>query len=164
MYSRKISDTLYELVYNDIPYQISFSLIEETEIKITMKNINPCRLPSSTYTSSFTLDDLINKSKYFRMCGNISNAMTHLSAMLRFNRFEITECEDKLYFKLKITCAVPHRITFELDKVEVSKDEVFNEVCQSIKNVVLDFKVLDNDMDALNERLLGLCKKVDIVV
>ena len=59
-----------------------------------------------------------------------------------------------MYFKLKITCAVPHRIIFMLDKVEVSEDEVFHDVCQLF--IILDFKVHNSDMFNLNKKLLIL--------
>ena len=152
MNSQKLSDNLYLLTSENWSYELSTSIKDEKELVIHIKNVDPCSVPSTEFEVSLTHENLISLSNYFKMCDDIAEAQVHFGAMLRFNRFDINELDNILYFKLKMTCAIPEKITFTLNKIEKAEDQIISELGISLRNLIKDIKHLETTTETFNKK------------
>jgi hypothetical protein len=153
MNSQKLSDNLYLLTSETWSYELSTTISDNSELVIHIKNVSPFVVPSTEFEAAFSLEDLINLSNYFKMCDDIAEAQVHFGAMMRFNRFDINEIENVLYFKLKMTCAIPEKITFTLNKQEKSEDQIISELGVTLRNLIKDIQDLETKTETLNTKL-----------
>jgi hypothetical protein len=111
--------------------QLNFELILENKsiiFQITRQN----SIPYSSYLSEFSLDDLQNKSNFFKVFDNILDAYIDLKQRLNDKHYKVIIKEDKIIISIKTNV---YKSDFDLEILQKQQDisKTVEELCFIIK-------------------------------
>ena len=118
-------------------------------------------LNKKIYISSFSLEELKNKSKFFRMFDSVQETYKDIKLLLDQNSFYIRTYEKSITLCIKNQIGIEYDIVFPLQEGSVDIKEIVNELCE--KNINLEKKVdrLEKKIIEINEINLKHEKKID---
>ena len=97
----------------NIYFSLEISVISEKKIeKILFRALEKSSISKVIYTNRFNFEELLKKSKVFKMCENVKEAYEIIQQKFKDN--EITVCFDKDDFKIIIEFILPNK---KVDKV-----------------------------------------------
>ena len=111
--------------------QLNFELILENKsiiFQITRQN----SIPYSSYLSEFSLDDLQNKSNFFKVFDNILDAYIDLKQRLNDKNYKLIIKKDKIIISIKTNV---YKSDFDLEILQKQQDisKTVEELCFIIK-------------------------------
>ena len=118
-------------------------------------------LNKKIYISSFSLEELKNKSKFFRMFDSVQETYKDIKLLLDQNSFYIRTYEKSITLCIKNQIGIEYDIVFPLQEGSVDIKEIVNELCE--KNINLEKKVdrLEKKINEIIEINLKHEKKID---
>ena len=135
-------------------------------IKAKKEILNSIHNGLSYYENSFSLEDLINKSKPFKLCDTIDEALNIFIDILKANKAFLNQTKkeiqinNSLIFIIKISLpgGQEEDVELELDPKIMDKDEYINELIKIIEKLVKENEELKYD-NAVKNNEIKLFKK-----
>ena len=106
------------------------------------------------YNGSFSLEELKNKSKFFKMFDSVQETYKDIKLLLDQNSFYIQTYEKSIALCIKNQIGIQYDIAFPLKEGEIDIKEIVYELCE--KNINLEKKI-----DILTEKNLNLEKQIN---
>ena len=140
-------------------YNITINFTQNFEIKAESGET----LNKKIYNGSFSLEELKNKSKFFKMYDSIEDTYNDIKLLLVQNSFYIQTYEKSIAFCIKKQIVIPYDIIFPLKENFMDIKEIVTELYE--KNINLEKKVdeLESKINEINmkfEKKIGDLEKV----
>ena len=128
-------------------------------------------LNKKIYNASFSLEELKNKSKFFRMFDSIEDTYNDIKLLLDQNSFYIQTYEKSITFCIKKQIGIQYDIVFPLKESSVDLKEIVAELCE--KNNELENKIniltekninLENKLNEINIKVDNLEKQIKNII
>ena len=131
-------------------YNVIINFTKSFDIKVEYGE----SLNKKIYNGSFTLEELKNKSKFFKMFDSVQETYNDIKLLLDQNSFYIQTYEKSITLCIKKQLGIQYDIVFPLKEGSVDIKEIVAELCE--KNIVLERKI-----DILTEKNLNLEKQIN---
>lgn len=119
---------------DECKYVIQLSLTEDHIVfKITENGENG--VPSRKYVNEFTLEDLLSKSKLFKMFDSISETKELFNHVLTTNSYTINKSSNCLVFKFNLNSFKSEDISLSIAQLSLNEDIALNGLCNSVSNL-----------------------------
>ena len=150
---------------SSINYDINIDFSENLNIKAQTKN----QFPQKIFNASFSLYDLKNKSKFFKMFDSIEESFNDIKIISEQKSFYIRSNESSIILCIKKQLGIPDDIIFPLQKQSSDISKVVEELC--LKNNNLEKKIseletkvnqLENELKINNTNLLNLSSELGL--
>ena len=128
---------------------IFLDLSKDFNITVQVKD----SFPKKIYNSSFSLDRLKNKSKFFKIYDSFSELLNDLKTMLEQKSFFIKSFEKSLAFCIKKQIGISNDIIFPLKEKSSDINEVVEELCKKSLNLEKRVEELENEIKRINKEL-----------
>ena len=167
----------YYLPLNNNIYSINVIKDEnKKKIIIKAKNESTTNFVNNLYyyENSFSLEELITKSKPFKLCDTIDDALQIFIDIFQRNKVFLNkvfqegnyndELDDVIFFVIKISLpgGQEQDVEFELKKQNFNKDEYINELIKIIQKLSAENEELKYDNENKNNEIKLLKKKLGI--
>ena len=126
--------------------------------QITEKGEND--LPSRKYENEFTLEDLLAKSKLFKMFDEISETKDLFNHVLITNTYTINKSSNRLLFNFNLNSFKSEEISLSIPQLSLNQDTALTGLCNSVSNLnkrYIDYQVkyeqLKQTTEILEERM-----------
>ena len=131
-------------------YNVIINFTKSFDIKVEYGE----SLNKKIYNGSFTLEELKNKSKFFKMFDSVQETYNDIKLLLDQNSFYIQTYEKSIALCIKNQIGIQYDIVFPLKEGEIDIKEIVYELCE--KNINLEKKI-----DILTEKNLNLEKQIN---
>ena len=119
---------------DECKYVIQLSLTEDHIVfKITENGENG--VPSRKYVNEFTLEDLLSKSKLFKMFDSISETKELFNHVLTTNSYTINKSSNCLVFKFNLNSFKSEDVSLSIAQLSLNEDIALNGLCNSVSNL-----------------------------
>ena len=119
---------------DECKYVIQLSLTEDHIVfKITENGENG--VPSRKYVNEFTLEDLLSKSKLFKMFDSISETKDLFNHVLTTNTYTINKSSNCLVFKFNLNGFKSEDVSLSIAQLSLNEDIALNGLCNSVSNL-----------------------------
>ena len=127
-------------------YNIIINFTKSFDIKVEYGE----SLNKKIYNGSFTLEDLKNKSKFFKMFDSVQETYKDIKLLLDQNSFYIQTYEKSITLCIKKQIGIQYDIVFPLKEGSVDIKEIVAELCE--KNIILEKRIviLENEIKEIN--------------
>ena len=174
--SRIISDNFY-LELDDILYSINISKNESSDkIIISAQNETESDVVNNSnyFENSFSLEDLISKSKPFKLCDTIDDAVDIFEDIFKAskafldykkedeNNEKIIKTSIILIIRVSLPGGKEENVEFELSQKKLDKDIYINELLQLIEKLHKENEELKQENDIKNNEIKLLKNKFGI--
>ena len=160
---------------NNNIYNINLDLSLNFDITAEYNNI----FPKKIYKNIFTLEELKNKSNFFKIYNNIRDSYEDIKSLLEQNKFYIQTKNNLLIFSIKKQIGIAYDIHFDLKEEKTDINSIVYELCSKynnleksnnelkLKNIILENNIydlklksqnLENQINELNSKIINLEK------
>ena len=115
-------------------------------------------LNKKIYNGSFSLEELKNKSKFFKIYDSIEDTYNDIKLLLAQNSFYIQTYEKSIAFCIKKQIGIQYDIMFPLKEESMDIKEILSELFE--KNINLEKKIVTLETK-INEINIKFEKKID---
>ena len=147
--------TSFETILNSQKY--SYQVVTQfssNELVISLKDLDPTNIPSFTYQGKFTLEDLTNKSKIFKIFDSVTEIPETLKELLEKGKYKLNKTNEVLNLKLTLVNVYKEEeIDLELYRVVMDNDSIIEELSEGISKMnkkVMEYAKLYNEMKKLH--------------
>ena len=175
-YASKNNNNFYLTLYNNIysTYVTEDENKEKIIIKVKNESTNNNINHIYYYENSFSLEELITKSKPFKLCDTIDDALQIFIDILKGNKAFLNRVEQEenynndidntLLFIIKISLpgGQEQDVEFELNKKNMNKDEYINELVKIIEKLNIENEELKYELFNKNNEIKLLNKKLGV--
>ena len=134
-------------------YQV-VTQFSSNELVIRLKDLDPTNIPSFTYQGKFTLEDLTNKSKIFKIFDSVTEIPETLKELLEKGKYKLNKTNEVLNLKLTLVNVYKEEeIDLELYRVVMDNDSIIEELSEGISKMnkkVMEYAKLYNEMKKLH--------------
>lgn len=134
-------------------YQV-VTQFSSNELVISLKDLDPTNIPSFTYKGKFTLEDLTNKSKIFKIFDSVTEIPETLKELLEKGKYKLNKTNEVLNLKLTLMNVYKEEeIDLELYRVVMDNDSIIEELSEGISKMnkkVMEYAKLYNEMKKLH--------------
>ena len=134
-------------------YQV-VTQFSSNELVISLKDLDPTNIPSFTYQGKFTLEDLTNKSKIFKIFDSVTEIPETLKELLEKGKYKLNKTNEVLNLKLTLVNVYKEEeIDLELYRVVMDNDSIIEELSEGISKMnkkVMEYAKLYNEMKKLH--------------
>ena len=168
----KINEDKFYIPLNSELYSINITKNKNNDkliIKAKKEIINSIHNSLNYYENTFSLEDLINKSKPFKLCDTIDEALNIFMDILKANKAYLNHIEEEkeiqinnnLIFVIKISLpgGQEEDVEFELLPKIMDKDEYIGELIKIIEKLVKENEELKYENDIKDNEIKLLKKK-----
>ena len=168
----KINEEKFYIPLNSELYSINITKNKNNDkliIKAKKEIINSIHNSLNYYENTFSLEDLINKSKPFKLCDTIDEALNIFMDILKANKAYLNHIEEEkeiqinnsLIFVIKISLpgGQEEDVEFELLPKIMDKDEYIGELIKIIEKLVKENEELKYENDIKDNEIKLLKKK-----
>ena len=92
-------------------------------------------VPSRKYVNEFTLEDLLSKSKLFKMFDLISETKDLFNHVLTTNTYTINKSSNCLVFKFNLNSFKSEEISLSIPQLSLNEDIALTGLCNSVSNL-----------------------------
>ena len=168
----KINEDKFYIPLNSELYSINITKNKNNDkliIKAKKEILNSIHNSLNYYENTFSLEDLINKSKPFKLCDTIDEALNIFMDILKANKAYLNHIEEEkeiqinnsLIFVIKISLpgGQEEDVEFELLPKIMDKDEYIGELIKIIEKLVKENEELKYENDIKDNEIKLLKKK-----
>ena len=124
------------------------------ELVISLKDLDPTNIPSFTYQGKFTLEDLTNKSKIFKIFDSVTEIPETLKELLDKGKYKLNKTNEVLNLKLTLMNVYKEEeIDLELYRVVMDNDSIIEELSEGISKMnkkVMEYAKMYNEMKKMH--------------
>ena len=127
-------------------YNVIINFTKSFDIKVEYGE----SLNKKIYNGSFTLEELKNKSKFFKIYDSVQETYNDIKLLLDQNSFYIQTYEKSITLCIKKQIGIQYDIVFPLKEGSVDIKEIVAELCE--KNIILEKRIviLENEIKEIN--------------
>ena len=127
-------------------YNVIINFTKSFDIKVEYGE----SLNKKIYNGSFTLEELKNKSKFFKIYDSVQETYNDIKLLLEQNSFYIQTYEKSITLCIKKQIGIQYDIVFPLKEGSVDIKEIVAELCE--KNIILEKRIviLENEIKEIN--------------
>lgn len=147
--------TSFETILHSQKY--SYQVVTQfssNELVISLKDLDPTNIPSFTYQGKFTLEDLTNKSKIFKIFDSVTEIPETLKELLEKGKYKLNKTNEVLNLKLTLMNVYKEEeIDLELYRVVMDNDSIIEELSEGISKMnkkAMEYAKLYNEMKKLH--------------
>ena len=147
--------TSFETILHSQKY--SYQVVTQfsfNELVISLKDLDPTNIPSFTYQGKFTLEDLTNKSKTFKIFDSVTEIPETLKELLEKGKYKLNKTNEVLNLKLTLMNVYKEEeIDLKLYRVVMDNDSIIEELSEGISKMnkkVMEYAKLYNEMKKLH--------------
>ena len=119
-------------------YQV-VTQFSSNELVIRLKDLDPTNIPSFTYQGKFTLEDLTNKSKIFKIFDSVTEIPETLKELLEKGKYKLNKTNEVLNLKLTLMNVYKEEeIDLELYRVVMDNDSIIEELSEGISKMNIE--------------------------
>lgn len=147
------------LKFNLNDYNVKLNFEKNLDIKVEYgKSFN-----KKIYEGSFSLEELKNKSKFFKMFDLVQDTYNDITILLNQNLFYVQTYGKSITLCIKKTLGIQYDIIFPLKEGIVDFKDIVSELCE--KNNDLEKKVndLEKQINLLMENNLNINRRMDFL-
>lgn len=134
-------------------YQV-VTQFSSNELVISLKDLDPTNIPSITYQGKFTLEDLTNKSKIFKIFDSVTEIPETLKELIEKGKYKLNKTNEVLNLKLTLMNVYKEEeFDLELYRVVMDNDSIIEELSEGISKMnkkVMEYAKLYNEMKKLH--------------
>lgn len=128
----------YNLCNNN--YEIDLNV---TQSKFTVSIAKKTTVPNKRYETFFSLDDLIAKSKWFRIFESIEEAFNEMCELFNESEFKLKEEYNFISFIFCPSLKSTDEIQLLIPEIEAKQEDKFTELCASVNQLSKSISVLE---------------------
>ena len=159
----------FDTKLENIFFSIEISVISEKKIeKILFRALDKSSISKAIYTNCFNFEELLKKSKIFKICENVKEAYEIIQQKFKDN--EITVCFDKDDFKIIIEFILPNKkvdkVIFTLLKEKSGDSELIKQLFAKLAYIQKKNELLEDELNKVKSIILKKKSKslIDIIV
>lgn len=159
----------FDTKLENIFFSIEISVISEKKIeKILFRALDKSSISKAIYTNCFNFEELLKKSKIFKICENVKEAYEIIQQKFKDN--EITVCFDKDDFKIIIEFILPNKkvdkVIFTLLKEKSGDSELIKQLFAKLACVQKKNELLEDELNKVKSIIVKKKSKslIDIIV
>ena len=149
-----------KLTENECPYSFKFSVIENS---LAVDILEDDSVPSINYNSKFTLDQLIDKNRYFKILNSVEEFMPELKILCDENKIRLERQQQSIIVIISLPSKIVGELKLLIPLVEMDKKKVFAELCTTINELKREIKSL-KAVQITDEKLENNLKSKDILL
>ena len=118
---------------------LKFSVIENS---LAVDILEDDSVPSINYNSKFTLDQLIDKNRYFKILNSVEEFMPELKILCDDNKIRLERQKQSIIVIISLPSKIVGELKLLIPLVEMDKKKVFAELCTTINELKREIKSL----------------------
>ena len=118
---------------------LKFSVIENS---LAVDILEDDSVPSINYNSKFTLDQLIDKNRYFKILNSVEEFMPELKILCDENKIRLERQQQSIIVIISLPSKIVGELKLLIPLVEMDKKKVFAELCTTINELKREIKSL----------------------
>jgi hypothetical protein len=159
----------FDTKLENILFSTEISVINEKKIeKILFRALEKSSISKVIYTNCFNFEELLKKSKVFKMCENVKEAYEVIQQKFKDN--EIAVCFDNDDFKIIIEFILPNKkvdkVIFTLLKEKLGDSELIEQLFANVAYLQKKNELLENELNKVKSIIIKKKSKslIDIIV
>ena len=159
----------FDTKLENIFFSIEISVISEKKIeKILFRALDKSSISKAIYTNCFNFEELLKKSKIFKICENVKEAYEIIQQKFKDN--EITVCFDKDDFKIIIEFILPNKkvdkVIFTLLKEKSGDSELIKQLFAKLAYIQKKNELLEDELNKVKSIIVKKKSKslIDIIL
>lgn len=125
-----------EITYktSDSKFVIKLS-ISESHCIINITDSEEHHVPVRKYSSQFTLEDLQDKSKFFKIFDSITETKDLFNHIFSSNNYSVLKWNNYLMLKLQIQSFKNEEVTLSIGQLMLNQETIINDLCDSMEKI-----------------------------
>ena len=136
-YNISINDDLYKIMLQNLETSILFSCYEEKSI------------PKITYEQSFTLEQLQNQHKFFKMYDSIEESLPDITTIFEEKKIKIETETNYLNLILILPVKLKDELLLKLPQVEVKEQQLVSNLLSVVKSLSKKVEYLSQELNLI---------------